>query len=106
MPTSFPAAEAQRPDRIPGRVFHGGDLRCAILIGSQRRLTTLLAASGDRFLIAGWQGLALGTRLHLIIERGRPFVRECAVIGATTRGIELACLDGEPAPPPVTRLAA
>jgi hypothetical protein len=67
--------------------------RCAVLIAGQRYATTLRSASRGRFVIAGWPGLALGTRLHLILDRGRLVVQECEVIGATALGIELACTD-------------
>ena len=68
--------------------------RCAVLIGGQRYATTLRGTSRGRFVIAGWPGLALGTRLHLILHRGRSVVQECEVVGATALGIELVRVDG------------
>ncbi len=72
--------------------------RCAVLIGSQRFATTLHHADRGRFVISGWPGLALGMRLHLILDRGRSVVQECEVIGASALGIELAQVDGAPMP--------
>ncbi len=68
-----------------------------MLIGSQRYQTTLRAASRDRLVIAGWLGLAHGTHLHLVLDRGRAVILECEVIGATTLGIELARMGVEAA---------
>lgn len=68
--------------------------RCAVLIGSQRFATTLHHADRGRFVISGWPGLALGMRLHLILDRGQSLVQECEVIGASALGIELAVIDG------------
>ncbi len=72
--------------------------RCAVLIGNQRFATTLHHAERGRFVISGWPGLALGMRLHLILDRGRSVVQECEVIGASALGIELAQVDGAPVP--------
>ncbi|BDG72234.1 hypothetical protein [Roseomonas fluvialis] len=72
--------------------------RCAVLIGGQRHATILRSALRGRFVIAGWPGLALGTRLHLILDRGRSVVQECEVIGATALGIELARVEGAAVP--------
>lgn len=70
-----------------------GRTRCAVLIGSQRRQADLISASQGRFVIAGWPGLVLGLRLHLILDRGGTLVRECLVVGASAMGIELACVE-------------
>jgi hypothetical protein len=71
--------------------------RCAVLLGGQRFATVLRGVSPGRFVIAGWPGLVLGTRLHLILDRGRSVVQECEVVGATALGIELSRVEA-PAP--------
>ena len=70
--------------------------RCAVVIGSQRFVTTLHHAARGRFVISGWPGLALGMRLHLILDRGQSLVQECEVVGASALGVELAQVDGAP----------
>jgi hypothetical protein len=106
MTTPFPRPDHALATPQPTRIFQAGDVRCTVLIGSQRRQTSLLAASADRFVIAGWQGLALGARVHLVIERGRMLVQECLVVGATSLGVELACIGDDRAPPPALPCAA